>query len=332
MNSEPSLTTRVLEAMLTVLETYLPPTPLLLPPLPAPSLSLVGLQEKAVGLGQRVGTDLRGPFSVAALKGIRLEAVVRYQVWATTLPDADLAIQDLVMRLLGDRDVLRAAGFLRLALNSAGASENVAENTWRETAEFTVLYEFPFVDSDGADSLIARIPIEIDSEFAESMTVRDEMTRWDNLFAPGLLLRGRLSIGGLSVLAFTPGAGPPGAVMLTRTFDGASGPPPVHPDLPTFLAAITDPDQPAREGQFSFASLTDFLAAFGPAGSVVTLGDWDEDLPLHLPDEYQSLALPIQPAIELPSVADRFEITYPITVPSPNKFVVYLRATRGLTT
>jgi hypothetical protein len=327
MSSEPSLTTKVLNAMLTVLKGFLPPAPVLSPPVPAPGLSLVGLQERTVGLGQRVGTDLRGPFSVAALKGIRLEAVVRYQVWANTLPDVELSIQDLIVRLLGDRDALRAAGFLRLALNSTSAGENVETDIWRETADFAVLYEFPFVDSDGADSLIAQIPIKLDGELTESLTVSDEMTRWDNLSAPSLALRGRSIIGGLSALAFTPGTVPGGAVTLTRTFDGASGTPPTHPDLPTFLAAVTDPDNPAREGRVSFASLTDFLAAFSAAGDAITLGDWDEDL-LHTPDSYQSLALPIEPPITLPGVADRFEITYQITVPSPNAVVVYLRDRR----
>ncbi len=331
MNSEPSLTTKVLEAMLNVLKGLLPPAPIPAPnpPLPDPSLSLVGFQERSVGLGQRVGTEFRGPFSVAALKGIRLEATVRYRVWANTSPDADTAVQDLVMRILGDRDLLGAAGFLRLALDSTAASENVDTDVWRGSADFTVLYEFPFVDSDGADSLIARIPVNADGEFAEAMTITDEMTRWDNLLAPGLVLRGRSSIGSLAALTFTPGSVPAGAVTLTRTFDGASGPPPAHPDLPTFLAAVTDPDNPAREGEVTFASLTDFLAVFGAAGSDVTLGDWDQDA---VPDIYQSLALPIDPPIRLPSVADRFEIHYEITVPSPDAVVVYLRATRGLPT
>ncbi len=335
MASDPSLTTQVLDAMLTVLQNFLPPALVLPTPVPAPSLSLVGFEERTVGLGQRVGTDIRGPFSVAALKGIRLEATVRYQVWANASPDAETAIQDLIMDILGDRDALRAAGFLRLALKSTAASETVETDVWRESADFTVLYEFPFVDSDGADSLIAQIPIEINSEFAQSMKITDEMTRWDsmpvppNVSVPPLILRGRSSIGGLSALSFTPGSVPVGAVTLTRTFDGASGPPPTHPDLPTFLAAITDPDNPAREGQISFASLTDFLAAFNAFGSTITLGDWDEDA---LPDNYQSLELPIEPPIKLPSVADRFEINYEANIPSLDAVVVYLRATRGLPT
>jgi hypothetical protein len=329
MSSKPSLTTKVLGAMITALEGFLPAAQVLSPPVPAPSLSLIGLQERSVGLGQRVGTELRGPFSVSALKGIRLEAVMRYQVWANTAADAELSLQQLIKRLLGERDSLRAAGFLRLALNSAGASENVDTDVWRGAAEFMVLYEFPFVDSDGADSLIARIPINIDGEVVESTTVSDEMTRWDNLLSPPLILRGRLRIGGLSTLAFRPGNIPAGVVTLRRTFDGASGPPPTHPDLPTFLAAVTDPDNPAREGQVSFASLTDFLAKFSTAGGAVTLGDWDGNT---VPDGYQSLALPFEPTVALPSAADRFEITYQITVPSLDAVVVYLRATRGPTT
>jgi hypothetical protein len=360
-------------------------------------LSLVSVAERAVGLGGRVGTDTRGPFTVSALKGTRLEAVVRYQLWSDTPVGVDAAIQDLATRLLADREVLRAAGFLRLTLKGAGASENVpALNFWRESAEFAVLYEFPYVDADDAESLIGRIPIEINEEFSESMTVTDEMVRWDDQpapppplppSAPPLLLRGALSIGRLSALAFIPGTAPTGTVTLTRTFDGAPGPPPTHPDLPTFLAAITNPVNPAREGRITFASLTAFLAAFSTSfkitrqslenlkaegvpddvlkqlksiqeqevegegeflnllketigdaqttnfkavilkhsGREITLGDWDEDI---VPDEYKSLALTINPAIKLPTVADRFEISYE-TPAFDHVAVVYLRATRG---
>jgi hypothetical protein len=97
--------------------------------------------------------------------------------------------------------------------------------------------------------------------------------------------------------------------------------------LPTFFAAVTDPNNPAREGQVVFASLSDFLSAFTVAGNKVTLGDWDQNLLL---DEYQALELPIEPPIKLPNIADRLEIAYDLTPSATDFAVVYLGAKRRL--
>lgn len=329
--ASPTPEAALLDAMLLELEKYVLTFPVdPNPPVPPPSsLALVSAIVRSVGLGNRVGTDVRGPFSVAALKGLRVESVVRYQHWAKLPGDADQAIKDLIKLILGDHEKLRGLGFLRVALKNSIASEIVsAINAWRASVEFEVLYEFPFVDSDGADSLIARIPIEIDSEVDESMTITDEMTRWDDESAPPLNLRGRASIGALSVVRYIPGVDPDGTVTLTRTFDGAVNPDPVHPDLASFLGAIARPEDPDRQGQMTFATLTVFLAAFVPAGANFVLGDWDLN---NLPDIYQSLALSIDPPIKLPSVADRFEITYE-TAALNHVAVLYLRATPGTTT
>jgi len=255
--------------------------------------------------------------------------VVRYQLWATTPSDVEQAIADLITRLLGDRDVLRQAGFLRLELKQTGVSENVfAEDAWRQSVEFEVLFEFPFVDSDDAKSLIARIPITIRDHFTEETVVTGNLTRWDNVTAPSLALRGPLNIGLLSALAFVAGTAPAGKVILTRTFDGAPGPTPTHPDLPSFLAAVTDPDNPAREAQVEFATLSDFLSAFTTVGDPVPLGDWNENLII---DEYQSLELPIEPPLKLLNVADRLEIVYALTPSATDFAVVYLGVKRRLT-
>lgn len=103
-NNDSSLN-QALDARLAVLEKYFPPPsvpPPPGPPLPAASLSLVSVTERSVGLGKRVGNDVRGPFSVLALKGTHIEAVVRFQLWASSSSDVDDAIRDLTKRLLGD--------------------------------------------------------------------------------------------------------------------------------------------------------------------------------------------------------------------------------------
>ena len=93
---------KTLDAMLLILEGYLPP--LLNPPpsapLPPNTVLLASVVERTVGLGSRVGTELRGPFSVAALKGLRAEAVVRYEIWSNTPAEIGVAIEDLIKRLL----------------------------------------------------------------------------------------------------------------------------------------------------------------------------------------------------------------------------------------
>jgi hypothetical protein len=323
-NGSPSLD-QVVAAMLGRLDDYLP-----MPSasLPAPSVSVASVRERSVGLGNRRGTETRGSFAVVELKGIRLDALVRFQLWAAGPAEAETAMTILNAQLMTARDPLRAAGVLRLALEAAPPGDFVlAVSAWRKQADYRVLYEYPYMDTDGAESLIARIPVGTDSEFSDSTTVTDEMVRWDNQSAAALVMRGRLSIRRLSALVFIPGAAPSGTVTLARTFDGAVGPPPIHPDLPTFLAAITDPDHPAREGRVTFASLSAFLAALSAAGSAVTLGDWNED---GLPDNYQSLALTIEPAIKLPSAVDRLEIAYENSA-LDQVAVVYLRATRGRT-
>lgn len=327
--SSPSPEAAILDALLAELDQYRPqgPVPPAPPaPLPRSSLSLVSVEERTVGLGARVGADTRGPFSVAELKGIRVESVVRYYIFSTTPDAVEVAVQDLTRRLLGDRNALRKAGFLQVSLKDTGATENVALNAWRAGVDFEVLYEFPYTDSDGAESLIARIPIDISGQFGESTLVHDEMVRWDNESAPGLALRGPSTIGKLSALRFTPAAVPTGAVKITRTFDGAAGPDPVYPDLASLLADISRPGNPERQGEVTFPSLTEFLDALSLSGGSITLGDWDKDL---TPDIYESRALTLDPAVNLPSVEDRLEISYDLTPSNIDFVVVYLRATRG---
>jgi hypothetical protein len=327
-SDSPSLD-QVLAAMLDVLDDYLPPPPA--PPLPPPSVSVSSVTERAVGLGNRRGTETRGPFAVVELKGIRVDVLVRFQLWAAGPAQAETAITNLNAQLMADRDSLWVAGFLRLALEAAAPADFVpAVPGWRKQADYRVLYEYRYQDTDGAESLIARVPIHSDPEVPNSLqrettVVTDEMLRWDDEAAPALVVRGRFSLGGIWTLAFFPGLAASEAVTLTRTFDGAGGPPTVYPTLAAFLAAVAGPGPADRHAQFTFASMGDFLAAFGPAGGPVTLGDWDQDA---VPDSYQSRTFAVAPAIQLPSAADRFEITYQGAA-LDQVGVVYLRVTQG---
>ena len=265
MNSDPSPISKALAAMLKLLKVYVEP-PLMAPPpppaLPASNVLLASVIERAVGLSNRVGTDLRGPFSVAALKGLRVEAVVRYEIWEHSPTDVGAAVENLITQLLSDRDVLRTQGFLKVVLKSTGPSENVfAEDAWRQSVEFDVLFEFPYVDSDGAESLIARIPIDFTGEFNETTLVVDEMARWDNEAAPALHVRGPLRIGVLSALAFVAGTQPTGKVTITRTFDGATGAPTNHPTLASFVAAVAGESPLQNHADVTFVSPAKFLSA-----------------------------------------------------------------------
>lgn len=314
--------------MLDILDDYLPPPA---SPLPGPSVFVISMNERSVGLGNHVGLETRGGFAAVALKGLRLDALIRFQLWATTPNEVDTAISSLNSQLLTDRKKLVKQGFLRLSLATTSLATHIATlGTWHKTSDFSVLYEFSYQDADGADSLIARIPILSDPETRnsperETTVVTDEMVRWDNEATPALILRGRLSLGGLSALAFIPGTAPSGAVTLTRTFDAAPGAPTVYPSLVAFLAATSASNAPERHGQVSFASINDFLATFSADGDPVELGDWDTN---GVADSYEAKLLAMEPVIELRGTAERFELVY-----QGNGFdhvgVVYLRIRRG---
>jgi hypothetical protein len=228
-------------------------------------------------------------------------------------------------RLLAAREELRIQGFLRLALESTPPSEGVPApiGAWRRYADYRVLYEFDYQDPSDGQSLIGTIPVSIDSGLRQSMTIVDEMTRWDNLHAPGLSVRGPFAIGGLSLLVFVSTTPPTGAVTVTRTFDGAAGAPAVSATWAAFLAAVGGEHPAKRHNKVTFPTFTKFRSVFKNAGSPISLGDWDKD---GRADIYQTLALSVTPAITLPEVIDHLEISY-----SGKSFdrvaVAYLRAT-----
>lgn len=156
-----------------------------------PSVSVASVTERPLAVGNRRGMERFGTLSAIELKGLRLDAVVHFQLLADDLDDVEDAAKEVQKRLLGASDALWARGFLRLAAREMSPAEHLpTPNAWRKTVEYEVLYEFHYQDTDGAESIIARIPIDIDSEYSESTEVTDEMVRWDKDSALGLEVRG----------------------------------------------------------------------------------------------------------------------------------------------
>ena len=318
----------VLASLRAALSFYLPP---ISGSLPAPNVSIIKVEEKPTGLGNYIGDEVLEQFSIV-LKGGRLQASVRFQLWADTPNDVDQLIDELHGRLLVAKEDLWIAGFLRVIAEGSTLAEFISSlPAWRRTADYQVLYEFRYTDTDGAQSLIARIPIhtdpeELDSPQRETAVVTDEMARWDEQTAPTLDLHGRLTVNRFSALSFVPGTPPNAPVMLLRTFDGAAGSPTAFPDLATFVTAVTDPTTPERHAQVTFATYSAFLAAFTPSGDPITLGDWDEDT---IPDSYQPLSLQLPTAITLPTWADHLQLVYQPGSATPQfdqTAVLYVRA------
>jgi hypothetical protein len=236
--------------------------------LPDPAVILISLNDAPVGLGKFIGEEPRGPLSSVERRGGRLEGVVRFVLWGTDAPAVNATVLTLQGALLAATQSLFNRGFLRFnALTSSNPAFDSTLNAWGRTIDYSLLYEYRYPATDAADSLIARIPIHSDPEVLNSLqrettVVTDQMVRWDNEDSPTLVVRGRFSLGSLAALAFLPGSAPDGTVTLIRTFDGAPGPRTTYPSLTALLAAVGDRNSPERDGQFTFSSLSDFLAVF----------------------------------------------------------------------
>ena len=203
----------------------------LLPPkitgLPEPNIFLVSAEEKAVGVGNRIANELRGPLPVFALKGRRLDALVRFQFWASTPDAVETLSQELQLRVRNKREQLRRLGFLRLRVENTSPAEHAASlNAWRQSVTYQVLYEYQFRDHDGAESLLARIPIDFVGEFNESTVVTDDLARWDADAAPMLEVRRRgrrlAQVHSLVIFAFLPDGFDGDAVTISVTLDGVA--------------------------------------------------------------------------------------------------------------
>jgi hypothetical protein len=296
-------------AMLAVLDDYLPAAA---PPLPTPTVSLARLEERSAGLGGRRGTDFLGGLGVSELKAVRVDARVRYLLWAQDVDSSEQQAADVTERLLTDREALQGKGVLRLALESVSPADHLAQaNGWRKDLEYRVLFEHTFVDSDGASSLISRIPIDGDVDHRDSgghetTLVTDAMARWAANARP-LVVRGRFTVTALSVLVTEFGAGATAPVTITRTHDGATGAPAPYASLDAFLDAIAGDGTPERHARLTFPQFSQFEAALTPAGDDVALGDLDGD---GSADLYRQLALRIDPPIVLDHPRERLRIAY----------------------
>jgi hypothetical protein len=323
---------QVIDAMLQALQDYVPPS---VDSLPKSSISVATVTERPVGLNNHIGIEKRGEFPIAAVKGIRLDALVRFQAWAHTPNQIDDNFTNLNSFLIADRDSVRKVGFLRLALENTLAAEQVASlDAWRRQAEYRVLYEYQFQDTDDSGGLIARIQIDSYQEQTgspqhERTTVTDRMIRWDNQATPELILRGSSTVGALSALIFVAGQEPSGTVTLTRTADGLTGQPTKYDTWPSFLAAVSGPNPRDRHARVIFPSLQAFLDPqfFKQAGDPVVFPSIN-----NVPNVYRSLIFSIDPAIQLPAVFDRLELTYQPGAQHKafdHVAVLYLRATGG---
>ena len=298
--------------------------------LPAHDVTVVRVEEKPVGLGNFRGLEVWNGMAAVALKGGRLLTAVRFQLWAANPADVGSLADTLHADLLVAKDDLWIAGFLKMKALAATSPEPVPANGWRKTLDYEFLYEYHYEDSDGAESLIARIPIHsdpevVDSPDRETNVVTDAMVRWDEQDAPMLNLSGQTGIRLLTMLSFVPGTVPTAPVDLVRTFAGAANPPTVYPSLEDFFTAVTHPTNPDRNAQFIFATFTDFLNAFTAVRSPISLGDWDED---SLPDDYEVTQLEWEQPIQLTEGTDRLQIIYDPGSTEPQfdqTAVVYLR-------
>jgi hypothetical protein len=297
--------------MLSELESRLPAP---VPAVPPHNVTAVRIRERLAGLGRLRGTERRGLLGPVVLKAHRLEGEVRFQLWTDASDTVDAAVLDLQRDLLQASEALRAAGFLRFAATDTTLAEAVPTlSAWRKTASFEVLYESTFEDSDATESLIARVPITSDLERPgspghETRIETDAMVRWDDEGASPLVVRGPRRLGSLAALAFLPPGPPPaGGVTLTRTFDGAAGPPVALPTVAAFLAAVGGPDPAELHARLSFGSIPAFLAALTPAGGPLELGDWNLDT---ITDVYEPLSLSLEPTLVLLSAGDRFEVRH----------------------
>jgi hypothetical protein len=190
--------------------------------LPKPGVSIVSMKERPLAIGNRLGVENLGSFSISEIKGGRLDVVIRFNLWGSGPGEVDLEAERLHGRLLAERVNLREGGFLSVSLQNVSASEEISSlNAWRKYADYRALYEFHYPDADGAESLINRIHLNMDDHLT---IISDDMVCWDDQFAPTLEVRYGSSrqnrIGSVSIMAFLPPGWDGQEVTLSTFFNG----------------------------------------------------------------------------------------------------------------
>jgi hypothetical protein len=148
--------------------------------LPVANVSLVRVEERPVGLGNQPGSNGSSRALVAVpMKGDRLKAVARFQVWGTTLQSVDDTIDELHQLLLVAKGELHKYGFLSLATEATPVAEYVAAlDAWYKTTTYNILYEFLYPDPDAAGGLIAQIKVTVAGDLLESTEIAQDMKCW----------------------------------------------------------------------------------------------------------------------------------------------------------
>ncbi len=241
-----------------------------------------------------------------------MQAVVRFELWGPSAAAVEADTLTLMASIGAQEVALRAAGFLKIDQESAAPAEFIAGlNTWRKAIEYALLFEYSYEDTDGADSLIAHIPVDLGLDAVslpeEGMVLKDHMVRWDTEAAPTLRLTGPAAPRSISALSFVAGAAPTGQVIITRTSEGAPGLPLDHVSFADFLDAITDPAVSPAHDRFTFASVTTWLAEFSSAGDAIELGDWNTDA---VTDAYDASILTFPVPVALADASQRLEIAF----------------------
>ncbi len=275
-------------------------------PVPLPTVSVTEATPKSVGLSNLVGLDNTFGLQFATIKGGRLDVGLSVGVEAADAAAADAALLAAHATLLDRRPQLRARGFLRF---EPGVLAPVVEasGVFRRASSYRALYEYRYTDVDGAASLISRIPVDsdldsplggLDPSGHETWVVTGPLVRWDREGQSTLRLRGPGQLLRFSAVAYLPGAPPPVAVTLTRTYTGALGAPAVAGSLADLTASA--------HASITFPTLGDFLNLFAAATEQVELGDWDLDA---VADRYDLRDLALTPVLTLPRSIDRLEIS-----------------------
>ena len=306
-------------AMLQRLQAFLPLTGP-----PPPSVTIVSLGEESAGLGGWRGLGFQDNFPIA-LKGVRIRSTVRFQLWNTQPELAQADAAGLIDQLLSQKDALASEGFLDMRLKDTSFVEHApVVPAWRQAADFEILYEFHYQDTDGSGGLIARIPAEFRDGFGTDLMSGD-VAVWNEEGAETLRLNGSTSVEGLATLSLLPGAVPPGTVTITRTFQGAFGAPVAFGTLADFLNATSGPSPDERHASVEFASLTGFLNEVGAEGDAIEFLDEAD-----VPRDFRPRKRAFTPPIVLKSKVDRLEVAFGGSALAASQ-ILYLRGLRGST-